>query len=217
MSESSTLHGFQYASAAHQSETAIAGMWAFLATEALFFGPLFLAFGFSRYFNQAGFDAGAAQTNLAVGTINTVLLLTSSLAYAIGDTHARGSGTREGDGRMAQWLLSIAWLLGLSFLLLKFAVEWREDIRNGFVPGAGFSITGPSRGGAELFFTFYFVSTAIHGLHLLVGLLLLGWLIWTQAPRRQEARTAVRVIGLYWSFVDLIWLLLYPLIYLVGR
>jgi cytochrome c oxidase subunit III len=212
MSDPSASHTFQYASAAHQSETAISGMWAFLATEALFFGPLFLAFAFSRFFAQAGFDAGGSQTNLFIGTLNTVLLLTSSLACAIGAMDAA-----EGRGRLANWLLLLAWLLGLSFLLLKFGVEWPEDFRRGFFPGAGFSITGPSRGGAELFFTFYFVSTAIHGLHLLVGLLLLGWLIASDASGREDGRTIVMVVGLYWSFVDLIWLVLYPLIYLVGR
>ncbi len=212
MSDTRAPHAFQYASAAHQSETAVSGMWVFLATEALFFGPLFLAFGFSRSLAQTGFDAGASQTNLFIGTLNTFLLLTSSLAYAIG-----GMGAEEGRGRPAKWLLPIAWLLGLSFLLLKFGVEWPEDFRKGLFPGAGFSMSGPSRGGAELFFTFYFVSTAIHGLHLLVGLMLLGWIIASKAPNRDEGRTLVTVVGLYWSFVDLIWLLLYPLIYLVGR
>ncbi len=209
MSETRAPHAFQYSSAAHQSESALSGMWLFLATEALFFGPLFLAFGFSRYFNQQGFDAGAAQTNLFIGTLNTVLLLSSSLAYAIAVM-----GVEEGRGRLAKWLLPIAWLLGLSFICLKFGVEWPEDFRNGFLPGADFSI---ARGGAELFFTFYFVSTAIHGLHLLVGLLLLGWIIASKAAERAEGRTVIMVIGLYWSFVDLIWLVLYPLIYLIGR
>jgi cytochrome c oxidase subunit III len=212
MSETSAPHGFQFASAAHQRETAISGMWAFLATEALFFGPLFLAFGFSRYFDQAGFDVGASQTNLFIGTLNTVLLISSSFAYSVG-----ALGIEEGRGRHALPLLALAWLLGLSFLLLKFGVEWPEDFAKGRFPGSGFSITGPPRGGAELFFTFYFVSTAIHGLHLLVGLLLVGWIIASKAPYREDRRTAVMVIGLYWSFVDLIWLVLYPLIYLVGR
>jgi cytochrome c oxidase subunit III len=212
MSEAPAPHTFQYASAAHQSETAITGMWLFLATEALFFGPLFLAFGFSRYFNQPGFDAGAAQTNLVIGTLNTVQLLSSSLAYAIAIV-----GVEEGYTRPARWLLPLAWLLGLSFLLLKFGVEWPDDFRKGLLPGAGFSIAGASRGGAELLFTFYFVSTAIHGLHLLVGLLLLGWIIASKATDRAEGRTFVIVVGLYWSFVDAIWRVLYPLIYLIGR
>lgn len=212
MSDASPTHAFQFASAQHQRETAIAGMWAFLATEALFFGPLFLAFGFSRYLNQPGFDAGASQTNLFIGTLNTALLVSSSLAYAIG-----ALGMEQARGRLAAMFLAIAWLLGLSFLLLKFGVEWREDFLRGFFPGAGFSITGPSQGGAELFFTFYFVSTAIHGLHLFAGLLLLGWIVLSKAFAREEGRTSVLVVGLYWSFVDLIWLLLYPLIYLVGR
>lgn len=212
MSEAVEAHDFQYSSAGHQRDTAIAGMWAFLATEALFFGPLFLSWAFSRYYNVAGFDAGAAHTNLFIGTLNTALLITSSFAYSAGVAFF------ERNRRSPALLcLGVAWALGLSFMLLKFGIEWPEDLRKGLFPGVGFSITGPLRGGAELFFTFYFIGTGVHGLHLFVGLMLLGWVIVRRAWFGDERMTAVIIVGLYWSFVDIIWLILYPLIYLVGR
>ncbi|MGJ0454260.1 MAG: cytochrome c oxidase subunit 3, partial [Methylocystis sp.] len=83
--------------------------------------------------------------------------------------------------------------------------------------GANFSVHGPSRSGAQLFFAFYFFSTALHGLHLLVGLALLAWII-SKAPQfTAERHNSVRVVGLYWTFIDIIWLILFPLIYLIGR
>lgn len=210
MSEAAT-HGFQFSDARHQRETAIAGMWAFLATECLFFGPLFLAWAFSRYFNRAGFDFGASQTSLLIGTVNTALIVTSSFAYGLGLLRLE-SGRR----RAAVASLAVAWLLGAAFLSLKFGVEWPDDFAKGLFPGAGFSVQGPARGGAALFFSFYFLATGVHGLHLLVGLALLGWVIW--GVRRGAASfTRVMVVGLYWSFVDIVWLILYPLIYLIGR
>ena len=202
-------HSFQFTSAAHQRETAMAGMWAFLATEALFFGALFLAYAFSRRFDMAGFDAGSAKTKLGIGVTNTILLVTSSLAFGLASVFIE-----EGLRRAGRYCLSVAGLLGLCFLLLKFGVEWPEDLRQGLFPHPG---SDASRGGMALFFTFYFISTGVHGLHLLAGLLLLGWLLWTFDRISQENRTPVLVVGLYWSFVDVIWLILFPLISLVGR
>ncbi|KAF2989879.1 cytochrome c oxidase subunit 3 [Methylocystis sp. MJC1] len=212
MSEAAELHDFQYSSADHQRDTAVDGMWAFLATEALFFGPLFLSWGFSRYYNVGGFDYAAAHTNLFVGTLNTILLITSSFAYSAGVAFFDG-----GRRRLALLFLCVAWALGLAFMSLKFGVEWPEDLRKGFFPGSDFSIGGALRGGAALFFTFYFIGTGIHGLHLFVGLLLLGWVILTRLRFPEASRTPMVIISLYWSFVDIVWLILYPLIYLVGR
>jgi cytochrome c oxidase subunit 3 len=212
MGEATLTHEFQYSSARHQAETAIAGMWLFLATEALFFGPLFLAWIYSRHWNTAGFDAGAAQTDLRIGTINTVLLVGSSFAYSVGLAFIR-----EERRRMMVVCFVIAWLLGAAFMVLKFGVEWPTDFSKGLFPGAEFAIGGPLRDGAQLFFIFYFFSTAIHGLHLFVGLILLGWILFF-ARRFDGARhTPVAIIGLYWSFVDVVWIILYPLIYLIGR
>jgi cytochrome c oxidase subunit III len=149
MHEASLPHEFQYSSASHQAETAVAGMWLFLATEVVFFGALFLAWIFARHFDQAGFDSGAQQTELAIGTINTVILITGSLAYSLGAVFIEEGNTR----RLIQWC-SVAWLLGLAFMILKFGLEWRDDITRQMFPGPDFGIKGALAGGAQLFWAF---------------------------------------------------------------
>jgi cytochrome c oxidase subunit 3 len=212
MTEAPLTHEFQYSNARHQAESAISGMWLFLASEVLFFGPLFLAWIYSRHWNQAGFDAGARQTELLLGTINTVILVTSSFAYSAGVAFIEA-----GDRRRLIQCCAIAWLLGAAFLVLKFGIEWRHDFSKGLFPGPEFAIVGPLRDGAQLFFVFYFLGTAIHGLHLFVGLILVGWIIVRARGFSPGYNAPVRVVGLYWSFVDMVWIILYPLIYLVGR
>jgi cytochrome c oxidase subunit 3 len=206
---------FQYASPSHQAETAIAGMWLFLATEVLFFGGLILCWIYSRHWNQLGFDAGARETKLWVGTLNTGILISSSFVYTAGVAFIRVGNTRR--------LIQCCWLtllLGVAFLGLKFGLEWRDDFESHLFPAfPDFKIAGPEGGGARLFFIFYFISTALHGLHMLIGIGLLIWVV--RRARRDEFsalyHTPVQVVGLYWSFVDIVWLILYPLIYLVGR
>jgi cytochrome c oxidase subunit 3 len=214
MPEASLTHEFQYSSATHQAETAIAGMWLFLATEVLFFGALFLAWIYSRHWDQAGFDMGAQQTSLVIGTINTVILVASSFVYSVGIAFIG-----EGNSRRLIQCCAIAWLLGLSFLVLKFGLEWRNDFASHLFPGPGFAIRGPLSSGARMFFVFYFFGTAIHGLHMVVGMGLVGWIILRAWRREFSSRfyTPVGVVGLYWSFVDMVWIMLYPLIYLLGR
>jgi cytochrome c oxidase subunit 3 len=214
MSETSFPRGFQYASARHQSETAVSGMWLFLATEMLFFGALLLTWIYSRHWNQAGFDAGAQRTDLTIGTINTVILIASSFVYSAGVAFIEAGNTR----RLIQ-CCAIAWGLGFAFLILKFGIEWHEDFHKHLFPGPGFAINGPLAGGARLFFVFYFVGTALHGLHMLGGLVLVGWIIRRARTGEFSAlyNTPVIVVGLYWSFVDIVWIVLYPLIYLIGR
>jgi cytochrome c oxidase subunit 3 len=214
MHKASLPHEFQYSSASHQEQSAIAGIWLFLATEVLFFGALFLAWIYARHFNQAGFDAGARQTNLVIGTVNTVILITSSFVYSAGVAFIEA-----GNGHRLIQCCAAAALLGLSFLILKFGIEWRDDFAKHLFPGPGFSIQGPLGGGARIFFVFYFFGTAIHGLHMVIGIALVAWIIlraWNQDFSAQYY-TPVAVVGLYWGFVDMVWLILYPLIYLVGR
>jgi len=205
---------FQFTDSRHQAETAFSGMWLFLATEAMFFGPLFLAWVYARVWGPPGFGEGARHTDVFLGTLNTALLVTSSFAYAAGLAFIE-----KGDSRRLVQCCVLAWMLALSFLMVKFGIEWRRDFHDGLFPGDGFAITGEFRGGAQLFFVFYFMSTGIHGLHMLVGLALVGWIILEARRGRFSAAyvTPVVVVGLYWSFVDMIWLVLYPLIYLLGR
>ena len=138
-------HEFQFSSAEHQRETAISGIWLFLATEALFFGPIFLAWMYARLSDPSAFDAGSRQTELTIGVTNTALLIASSFAYSIGLACVE-FGSRRG---MVLWLL-IAWALGAAFIGLKFGVEWRMDLEKGLFPGANFSVHGPSRSGVAV-------------------------------------------------------------------
>lgn len=215
MVDSTLTHGFQYASGRHQAQTAIAGMWLFLATEVLLFGGLILSWIYSRHFNPVGFDAGARQTALAIGTVNTALLISSSFCYAMGVAFIRIGNTRA----LVRCLL-LALLLGAAFLILKFGVEYHDDFAKHLFPtDRPFGIGGAAADGARLFFIFYFIGTGLHGVHMLVGMGLVLWII-RRAHRRQFSAhyyTPVEVVGLYWSFVDIVWLTLYPLIYLVGR
>jgi len=110
--------------------------------------------------------------------------------------------------------------LGIAFLALKFGLEWHDDFSRHLFPGGGpFAIGGAQEGGARLFFVFYFIGTGLHGVHMLVGVALVSWIL-VRALRGAFAHgrhTPVQVVGLYWSFVDIVWLTLYPLIYLIGR
>jgi cytochrome c oxidase subunit 3 len=207
--------GFQYRSRADQHDAALTGMWLFLATEVLFFGGLLLCFIVGRHDNPLGFDAGARETKLWVGTLNTLLLISSSLVYAVGVLFIRC-----GFARALERCCLLALLLGAGFIVLKFGLEWPDDFRQHLFPAAAdFKISGAAQGGARLFFVFYFVSTALHGLHMLVGMGLVGWIVRRTHRGEFSARyhTPVIAVGLYWSFVDIVWLTLYPLIYLVGR
>ena len=204
---------FQYSSAEHQADTAIAGMWLFLASEMLFFGGLVLVWLLLHWAHPTGFAVAAAHANLLIGSINTVLLLTASFAYALGVLAVR-------QGRVERvvpaCLLTAA--LGVLFLGLK-GLEWKLDLDEGLFPGAGFGLHGPDQGGAELFYSFYWVATALHGVHMVIGVALVSWIAW-RARRREFSRsynTPAEVVGLYWSFVDLAWIAMYTLIYVAGR
>ena len=204
---------FQYSSAEHQADTAIAGVWLFLASEMLFFGGLALVWLLLHRSHPAGFALAAAHANLLIGSINTALLLTASFAYALGVLGAR-------QGRVEQIVPTclVTAGLGVLFLGLK-GLEWKLDLDEGLFPGAGFGLHGPDQGGAELFYSFYWVATVLHGVHMLIGVALVAWIGW-RAWRREFSRsysTPVEAVGLYWSFVDLAWIAMYSLIYVAGR
>jgi cytochrome c oxidase subunit 3 len=204
---------YQYAGMRHQADTALAGMWLFLVTEVLFFGGLFLLYMIYRHFHSTGFAIASKHSQLTIGTVNTVLLLTSSAVFAYGFGRAR-----QGDNRGLGRACVITALLGIGFLLLK-GYEWKLDLDDRLFPGPDFSIAGSDASGAQLFWCFYFVATGLHAIHMIVGIALVGWIL-------REARRArfvpgyyvpVEIVGLYWSFVDMVWLCLFPMIYLVHR
>jgi cytochrome c oxidase subunit 3 len=205
--------GFQYSSARHEADTAVAGMWLFLASEMLFFGGVVFVWLVLHLGHPRGFALATAHTNLLIGSINTALLLTSSFVMAL----AVRDGQR-GDNRAVTRACLLTLLLGLAFLGLK-GLEWFLDFREHLFPGALFGLHGPDQGGAQMFYAWYFVSTALHGVHMLGGMGLVAWVAW-RASRLEFSRhysTPVEVVGLLWSFIDLVWLVLYPLIYLLAR
>ena len=206
------LH-FQYEDLEHQSEAALDGMWLFLAQEVLFFGGLFFAWLLNRHFHPLGYHRAAQQTDLLIGSVNTMLLITSSAAYTTGLRFIQA-----GDQKRLFQCCYITAMLGSTFLVLK-GLEWKEDLDKHMNPGLYFGLSGPDAGGAQLFWVFYWVATVLHAVHMAVGLALVAWLMHhtRKGAYSAEWHTPVEVIGIYWSFVDVVWLVLYPLIYLVGR
>jgi len=214
-----THQTLQYQTPQHQADTALAGMWLFLATEVLFFGALFLGFLWVHHSHPAGYALGAKHADLLIGSVNTVVLVSSSLVFTLGL-----AAHRAGHTRMLLQCCAVTAGLGLAFLALK-GIEWTDDFHQRLFPGANFALTGFDAQGARLFYVLYFVGTGLHGLHMLAGLGLVGVLMLRArsgalAPPRLGAApwsTPVEVTGLYWSFVDMVWLVLYPLIYVIGR
>jgi cytochrome c oxidase subunit 3 len=203
----------QYATLAQQHEAAELGIWGFLATEVLFFGGLILAYCVYRYGYPAAFAEAARHTKIVIGAANTAVLLTSSFLVAWAVLTARA-----GQGRLAARLLGFAGMLGLLFLVLK-GYEYVREYRDHLVPGMDFQFAPDHLGGASLFFIFYFAATGLHALHVAIGIVIL-FLI---ARRAQHGAYSARyhapltVAGLYWHFVDVVWIFLFALIYLPGR
>lgn len=204
------IHWDHFPSASIQSWAASVGMWLFLATELIFFGPLFLAYAYGRLEFSAAMVAAAARTNMTLGTTNTALLLTSSLLMADGVTALEKQSRRT----CRQLLLGTA-ALGIAFLVVK-GIEYRDDWRQGLLPTLSGTMLPPEE---RYFFLLYFVATGLHALHLTVGIALVLAFAWGLAPESSGRITLsrLRVLGLYWHFVDIVWIFLYPLLYLPGR
>jgi cytochrome c oxidase subunit 3 len=203
----------QFADLAHQGETAELGIWGFIATEVLFLGGLFAAYSVYRYLHPAGVAAAAAHTKIVIGSVNTAVLLTSSFVMSWASLSAR-----DGDSRLAGRLMWVTAALGIVFLGVK-GVEYAQEIGEHLWPGPGFSLDTADPKAGEVFYFLYWVMTGIHALHLLIGvvaLLVIGRLAQRGAYSRAY-HGPVRVVSLYWHFVDVVWIFLFALIYLPGR
>lgn len=200
-----------FATLPRQREAATFGIWIFLATELIFFGGLFLGYSLYRWNYPAGFAAAGARTDIVIGTANTALLLTSSATMAV----AVWAGRAGFRGTVLAGLVLTA-LLGAGFLGLK-ALEYAKDIDEGLVPGAAaFPVAEP---GAQLFFSYYWAMTGLHAVHLVIGVgivALSAWRLW-RGGLDWRGTGYLHVLGLYWHFIDVIWIFLFPLLYLMGR
>ena len=204
---------FQYVDLEQQRDTAQLGMWVFLGTEVLFFGGLILAYSVYRYAHPDGFAEAARHTRIAIGTINTATLLTSSFLVAWAVTLAP-----RRLARATARLLGAAAVLGCVFLALK-GVEYWLEFQDHLWPGAHFVFPGSDAQAASLFFAFYFVATGLHAVHVAIGIVVLS-VIEVKARRgnySERYHAPVTIAGLYWHFVDLVWVVLFALIYLPGR
>ncbi len=204
----------QFDDAAQQHRAAELGMWVFLATEVLFFGGLLASYAVFRWRYAEAFAAASGHANLMLGSINTLVLLTSSLSMALA-VGAAASGQRRA---LLLWL-TITMLLGAAFLGIKF-YEYYEDYEHSHVPffGWAFVYDGPEPAHAALYFTLFFFMTGLHAAHMIIGLGVLAVLTVLASDGRPlaERATSVEMAGLYWHFVDVVWIFLYPLLYLIG-
>ena len=255
MIKSRPLVAFQFRDVKQQRETSTLGMWAFLVSEVMFFGSLFAAYTVYRLSYPAAFALASSHTDVFLGSLNTGVLLTSSLVMAFAVLAAK-----RGDQKRVAVLLALTALLGVAFLGIK-GYEYSKDWRDHLVPGASFSLDTsrvpqdsglviadrtvtpgfsprdvsddalPSeipgatsaqlditvRQQAQLFFVLYFFMTGLHALHLTIGVCWTSAMSYFSWRDRFPTGQPVEVLGLYWHFVDIVWIFLYPLIYLAGR
>lgn len=193
----------------HDAEGARLGMWLFLFSELLLFGGLFVLFAVYLQRYPAQFADAGSQLNLAFGTGNTVLLLTSSLSVALAL-----EALRQNRQRLCQVLLGFTVLAAVLFLCNK-GLEWQAKFQHGLYPGSESLHQAPA--GQQVFFGMYYLTTGLHGLHVLIGAIIL---IWVLALVRQgritgQTPTILENGALYWHLVDVIWIFIFPLYYLL--
>jgi len=199
-----------------QHEASTLGMWVFLATEIMFFGALFFAYALFRHLYYDAFIAASHHQNIVLGTVNTGVLILSSLTVVLSVFFAQTSNRKA-----LVWSLIATMILGAVFLGIK-AIEYHEHFEHHLFPGQHFSmpeVPMPLAQNAQMFYVLYFLMTGLHALHMVIGLGIFAWLTW-RANRGDfsiEYYGPVEVCGLYWHFVDIIWIFLFPLLYLIGR
>lgn len=217
------LHS-QFDTLEQQKDTAHLGMWVFLITEIMFFGGLFGAYLIYRNLYYPAFVAGSNSISIFWGTLNTAVLICSSLTMAMA-VHSAAVGARK----LLIGFLSLTLLLGLIFLAVK-GKEYYDKWTEHHVPGANFHFDDPERPGeppvpadvasqTSIYFSLYFAMTGMHALHMIIGVGILLGLIWkaNRGAFPPHHYTMVENFGLYWHFVDIIWIFLFPLLYLISR
>jgi len=198
-----------------QQEAASLGMWVFLLTEILFFGGLFLVYTIYRGWYPQAFASASHHLDIPLGTINTAVLIGSSLTMAMA-VHAAQLNSRKG----IIVFIVLTMVLGTVFLGIK-GLEYSHKFHEHLIPGLHFEYAAAPQfvRHAQIFFSLYFVMTGLHAAHMIVGMGLMTWmLIWTaRGVIGNGYYSPVEIVGLYWHFVDIVWIFLFPLLYLIGR
>jgi cytochrome c oxidase subunit 3 len=198
---------------AQQHEASTLGMWVFLVTEVLFFGGLFLVYSIYRSWYTDAFAAASHELDITLGAINTAVLIASSLTMALA-VHAAQVGQR----RLLMLFLVATMVLGGVFIGIK-GVEYYHKYVEHHIPGPSFQFEREHFRHAQIFFSLYFVMTGLHALHMIIGfgiLLFMLWWAWNGTVTA-EYYSPIEISGLYWHFVDIVWIFLFPLLYLIGR
>ncbi len=209
-----------FVSSDQQFDAAKMGMWLFLITEILLFSGMFVAYTVYRAWHPEVFAHSAELLDWRLGGLNTIVLLASSFTVALGIHYAQKDNRR---GLIVNLALTL--IFAATFMVVKY-FEYTSKFEHGVFPGAGFDPHGVSHGVdyaiyniayAPQFFSIYFVMTGIHGIHVLVGMGVLSWLAWRahKGHFNSEYYTPVELTGLYWHLVDIIWIFLFPLLYLI--
>lgn len=185
------------------------GMWLFLFTELLLFGGMFFIYSVYRFTHQADFHLAAKELNTVMGTFNTAILLTSSLTMALSI-----AAIQKKNKNLSIFFQVITIVLALSFMVNKY-FEWTAKFHHGIFPGSPELLDKPN--GEILFFGLYYVMTGLHGLHVIIGMILIGYM--TRLTRKEiitsDSFVKLESAGLYWHLVDIIWIFLFPLFYLI--
>jgi cytochrome c oxidase subunit III len=215
------LHHF--ADPQQQRDSASLGMWIFLATEVMFFGGLFCAYLIYRLKYFGDFGAASKSIDALLGGTNTAVLICSSLTVVLAIWAAQTARRT-----LLLIMLVLTMIFGVTFLGIK-GIEYKQKFDEHHVPGASFSFEHEPIPGhpdqfadprhAEIFFALYFIMTGLHALHMIIGLGIFAWLLWMAWKGRftPEYHTPLEIGGLYWHFVDIVWIYLFPLLYLIDR
>lgn len=206
-----------FVSSEQQFDSAKLGMWVFLITEILLFSGMFVAYAVFRQWHPETFAAASATLNQMWGTVNTIVLLTSSLTVALSIHYIKQDKVKQ----CVYYLLGTLGLAG-AFMVVKY-FEYTAKFEHGVFPGGGFDPHGAhyehlaEMAAAPQFFSIYFVMTGIHGFHVIMGMLVFLWVGWRawRGAFSDEYYTPVELTGLYWHLVDIIWIFLFPMLYLI--
>jgi cytochrome c oxidase subunit 3 len=216
MTEISTTHPahlqHHFADEEQQEESAKMGMWIFLLTEILLFGGLFVAYGIFRAWNPEMFYNAHKFLDITLGTLNTIVLITSSLTMALA---IRMMQVNKKGLTVISLVLTLAF--AFVFLVVKY-FEYSHKIELGQLHGNLYTFSGVEGSNPHIFFSIYFMMTGLHGIHVFLGIIVIGWILKRTLKNEfsSEYYTPIEMTGLYWHLVDMIWIFLFPLLYLIG-